>query len=267
MHEYDKALKNLLTRGQGSLLRRLTGLEVTRWLNAELPEVRSLRADLLGEVRSGRLAHFELQSANDVRMVLRMLEYSVAIQRALGSFPEQLVLYVGEAPLRMVNRVSGPGLSYECRMVDIRELDGELLLESPSLEDNIVAILARLSDRIGTVRRILTRIAESAGTERTAAVTEFLILAGLRSLGAIVEREIEQMPILNDIMDHEVIGRERRLGVAEGERNVIMRVLADRFGQVPAWASQRIGSLAAADLDRLSARLLKAASIEELLAE
>ncbi len=75
------------------------------------------------------------------------------------------------------------------------------------------------------------------------------------------------MPILNDIMDHEVIGRERRLGMAEGERTVIMRVLADRFGQVPAWARQRIGSLAAPDLDRLSARLLKAASIEELLAE
>ncbi len=48
MHEYDIALKRILTREPCGLVARLTGLEVTRWHNAELPEVRSRRADLLG---------------------------------------------------------------------------------------------------------------------------------------------------------------------------------------------------------------------------
>src|SRR5580693_3969111 len=101
MHEYDIALKGILTRPSGTLLTRLTGLEVARWLNSELPKVRSRRADLLGETAQGRLVHVELQSTNDRRMAARMLEYSVAIKRAFGRFPEQLVLYVGEAPIRM----------------------------------------------------------------------------------------------------------------------------------------------------------------------
>ena len=54
----------------------------------------------------------------------------MAIQRTFGSFPEQFVLYGGEAPLRMADRISGPGLSFECAVVDIRQLDSELLLES-----------------------------------------------------------------------------------------------------------------------------------------
>ena len=53
MHEYDIALKSILTRRTGTLLTRLTGLEVARWHNTEFPEVRSRRADLLGETLQG----------------------------------------------------------------------------------------------------------------------------------------------------------------------------------------------------------------------
>ena len=61
--------------------------------------------------------------------------------------------------------------------MDIRELDGERLIESAELGDDIVAILARLADRRGAVRRILERIAESALEERETALTELMIPA------------------------------------------------------------------------------------------
>ena len=54
---------------------------------------------MLGETAQGTLVHIELQSANHVRMALRMLEYSVAIYRKFHRFPEQVVLYVGNAPI------------------------------------------------------------------------------------------------------------------------------------------------------------------------
>jgi hypothetical protein len=147
MHEYDVALKGVLRRLNAGMLERVTGFAVKDWLNVELPEVRSSRADLLGETADGHLVHIELQSTNDSNMALRMAEYSLAICRRFRRFPSQMVLYVGERPLRMKTNVAGPHLSFECRMVDIREFDGEAWLASERVEDNVFAILMRFADQ------------------------------------------------------------------------------------------------------------------------
>ena len=266
MHEYDIALKSILMRRTGSLLTRITGLTVARWHNIEFPEVRNRRADLMGETAEGEFVHVELQSTNDSDMAQRMLEYSAAANRAFGRFPHQLVLYVGAAPARMGTQLSGPGIAYEFRVFDIRELDSEVLLASPDLGDNTIAILARLADGIEAVRRILRMIGENEPGLRTRAITELMLIAGLRDLEDTIEREIDRMPILNDIMDHKVFGRERRRGIAEGERIALMAVMARRFGPVPAWARERVESLGSPELEPLMQRVLDAVSLEDLLA-
>ena len=82
--------------------------------------------DLLGETADeGGLVHLELQSSNDSAMALRMAEYSLGIFRLFGRFPRQLLLYVGEPPLRMENELRGPAVSFRYEAVDIRSLDGE----------------------------------------------------------------------------------------------------------------------------------------------
>lgn len=130
MHEYDSTLKSVLTKLAGSVIVELTGFRVERWHNTDLPSVRHRRADMLGETAQGTLVHIELQSANHVRMALRMLEYSLAIHRKFDRFPEQVVLYVGNAPMRMKSRLVSPRLSFDYRLVDIRELDSEPLLQA-----------------------------------------------------------------------------------------------------------------------------------------
>ena len=40
MHEYDVALKSVLSRVGGGVLKKLIGFEVTRWHNVELPAAR-----------------------------------------------------------------------------------------------------------------------------------------------------------------------------------------------------------------------------------
>jgi hypothetical protein len=42
-----------------------------------------------------------------------MLEYAFCIRRLYERWPEQLVLYVGQAPLRMPARIETPSLSFE----------------------------------------------------------------------------------------------------------------------------------------------------------
>jgi hypothetical protein len=60
MQNYDVALKVLLQASTDSL-RLLTGANVTRWLNVEISQVLSSRADLLGVTADDSLVHIELQ--------------------------------------------------------------------------------------------------------------------------------------------------------------------------------------------------------------
>jgi hypothetical protein len=121
---------------------------------------------------------------------------------------------------------------------------------------------------VSAVRRILRKIAENDPARRADAIAELIILAGLRSLAETVEREVERMPILDDIMDHPAIGRERRCGMAigraEGERALILGMLGKRFGSVPEWARERIEATDSPELEILGLRLLDAATIQDL---
>lgn len=166
MQEYDVALK-LLLRLPGLLaLQELTGSAIDTWVDAELPKIHNIRADLLGKTSDGHLIHLELQSSNDGSMPLRMAEYSLGIFRLFGHFPRQILVYVGELPLRMKTELHGPEFSFRYRAVDIRTLDGDRLLESTAVGDNVIAILTRLRDHKEAVRRIIERIARrGAGSQ------------------------------------------------------------------------------------------------------
>ncbi len=265
MHEYDIALKSVLRRLSGSVLRELTGFTVARWHNTELSKVQNRHVDMLGETADGTLVHIELQSTNQSGMALRMLEYAAAIHRQFGRFPEQVVLYVGYDKLRMSGELRGPCLDFHCRMIDIREMDGDRLIATRRLEDNVIAVLGRLSDERIAVRRILRRIARCGSGRRAAEFDELTLLVGLRRLEPVFNQEAKQMPILNDIMDHQIIGPAIRQGRLEGERTIVLRLITRRFGPVPASARKRIESFTAPKLERISLRLLDANSLEELL--
>ena len=265
MHEYDITLKRIMTRLPGRVVEEMTGFAVERWLNGELQVVRDCRVDMLGETSAGELVHIELQSTNQSHMARRMMEYAVDINRQFGRFPAQIVLYVGNAPTRMKSRMVEPWGTFEYRLVDVRELDAEPLLASDRVEENVIAVLMRLGNKIEAVRRILARIEAAEPVERGAALEELTILGGLRKLGAVLKREIKQMPILDSMMDHDLFGPLLRQGRAEGERLVVLRQIGRRFGQVPEWAKQRIDSLSASDLEEVELRLLEAGSLEELL--
>jgi predicted transposase YdaD len=277
MQEYDVTLKLLLQRPASLTLRSLTGTAVAKWLDVELPKVQNLRLDLLGEAVDGGLVHVELQSSNDPAMPLRMAEYCLGVYRLFGRFPRQVVLYVGEPQLRMDTELRGPGMLFQYRLIDIRTLDGDRLLESADVGDNVIAILARLRDHKEAVHRIIERIAGLATAEKETALAQLMILAGLRHLSRTVEQERRKMPIDVDIREHEVLGpmfREERQegrkegrqeGRQEGELTILTRLIEKRFDGLPNWAAEKLESLSASQLEDLSVRVLDAKSLEELL--
>jgi hypothetical protein len=273
MHEYDVALKVLLQSPARSTLSELTGMVIAKWLDVELPRVQNLRLDLLGETVDRELLHLELQSTNNSAMALRMAEYCLGVYRLLGRFPRQVLLYVGEAPLRMPTVLRGGGLDFSYEAVDLRNLDGEALLESEEVSDNVIAILAHLRDHQEAVRRIVGRIARLEPAARESAIEQLFILAGLRRLEEIVEREARKMPIYIDILENKVLGREfkkglqegRQEGRQEGELAILRRQIEKRFGSLPSWAEQRLAGTSTEQLEELATRVLDAASLEDLL--
>jgi hypothetical protein len=265
VHDYDIALKLALQGSAGLVLHTLTGVQIERWLNVELPEVRNSRVDLLGETSDQRLIHIELQSRNDSNMAVRMAEYCLSVYCRYRKFPSQMVMYVGEDPLRMDPELSSPDLSFRYKQVDIREIDGDALLDSDQVGDNVIAILARLRDRAAAVRRIVERIAILPEQERETPLDQLRILAGLRKLEDLVEQEVGEMPITEDIRNHKVFRREYGEGVQQGELTILRRQIEKRFGPIPAWAAERLESCSVSELEALSERVLDALSLKDLL--
>jgi hypothetical protein len=156
-------------------------------------------------------------------------------------------------------------------------LNGDRLLESEQVGDNVIAILTHLRDDKEAVHKIMERIAGLAISERETALAQLMILAGLRHLAGTVEEEAQKMPIDLDIRDHEVLGpiiieaeqKARQKGLQEGrqagELTVLRRLIEKRFGALPGWARERLASMPAAELEDLGERLLDAVSMDELL--
>jgi hypothetical protein len=268
MQDYDVTLKLLLQSPATVTMHELTGTAVTKWLDVELPKVQNPRLDLLGETVDGGLVHLELQTTNDAAMPLRMAEYSLGVYRLLGRFPRQVVLYVGEPRLKMPDKLRGPGVLFQYRVIDIRRLDGDRLLQSGAIGDNVIAILARLRDDKSAVRTIMGRIAGLEASQRETALAQLLILAGLRRLAKTVEQEARNMPMHINILENEVLGpmflKVRQEGLQAGELVVLRRQIEKRFGALPNWAGEKLAALSTSDLEDLSERVLEAQSLDEL---
>ena len=116
----------------------------------------------------------------------------------------------------MVDSFDGQAHSFRYRLVDIRTIDAETLLESPIVEDNILAILCQLHNEREEARRILDRIASLQRIDRQEALTQLLVLSGLRDLATILKEVATPMPVYIDVMENEVLGPLIRDAIQKG---------------------------------------------------
>ena len=281
---YDAAFKRILTRAGSVILRTIAGADSVEWLNVELHRRGTLRVDLLGRMPDGRLVHIELQSRNDGRIWIRMGTYGFLVAAQYGQYPLQIVLYVGKGRMRMRNQVGTPGFPFQFELVDIRNFDAEVLLASPHPGDNVVAVLTQGGANARTVRRVLAKIAVARENDRKEALQELATVAGLRSLGPILWREVRRMPITESMMDHDLFGpairkgyakglkegiergREKGMeqGIEKGQLTLLLKQAQRRFGAIPPRMRHRIAALDPAELQSAGLRLLDATRIEDL---
>jgi hypothetical protein len=287
--KYDVTLKTLFQTLPEKLLWLLTGATDAKLETVELPSVKMRRPDLVYRLPDGSIHQFELQSDNDADMDYRMLEYYPHLCRLFGCPPKQWVIYLGAKPLKMKGRIVHPDLRYQYTVVDIEDFDAEVLLESDSIADNLLAVLCKNGTSPGTVRRILRRIAPLPVKQREDRFTQLLILSGLRKAEAVVFKEEKKMSLELNVMENsflrglylegekkgekkgEKLGVKRgvKLGEKRGEKRgkaaMLRAMLEYRFGKLPKWAAARLDAADNATLDRWAKKFSNAEKLEDVV--
>jgi hypothetical protein len=274
--KFDAAIKDLLWRGMPALLGLLVGSPIIRFLNTDFSTVKERRPDLLAELPDGSLFHCELQAQGIQRLPWRMLDYYSVIGDKYGGVPVvQMVIFLGEKPSRMATVIDHPNLSFSFELVYISDIDPAPLLDSPSPDDAVLAILCRNGNTRQNIRRILARFAELDPAARSDAAARLVILAQLRrAVPAVVEEvttmgnitfDIKDHPFLNDVFEKGVVegfDKGKLEGETRGRAETLLRQLRKRYGAVPDTVIDRVHAAGIEDLDQWVDAVLDAPSLD-----
>ncbi|MBF0370172.1 MAG: DUF4351 domain-containing protein [Magnetococcales bacterium] len=278
---FDTTLKEIFQTPPQRLLTILVGQEATELLTVEYPSVKKRLPDLVARLKDGSLFHLELQSHMEADMNWRMLEYYLLIRRQYPQAPlHQLVLFVGRDKPTFETNIAEKMLQFRYDLKDIRYVDCQMMLTSPRIEENLLAILCHLKNPQGTVREILTRIARLSPKVRADQLERLMILAGLRKLETVVQKEVKEMPISIELMDNDFwrdaflkgeaegkikgVQEGRQEGRQEGAASVFVRQVEYRFGPLPNEIQELIDRADKATLEEWSLQVLEAKSLADL---
>ena len=152
-------------------------------------------------------------------------------------------------------------------------------MDSPSLEENILAILCRIDNQKEVIQEILYRISELPMKARADALTKLVILSRLRRLEAVVKTEAEEMSLTFNLMENDVFRPiimkaimeaqmdGHRDGERDGEAKVLARLLLRRFGSIPDWASEKVSKADLSSLEEWSLRFVDAQSLDDVFSD
>ena len=258
---FDVTIKELLQAPSPRLMQMLTGAEPIELLTVEFPSVQLRKPDLLSRLSNSRIHQLEIQTENDLKMEWRMLAYYPLIRQAYRQSPFQQVLYIGEKPMSMIAFIDEPTLKFSYELIDIRNLDGEPLLESDALEDNLIALLCGLQDQRRAVRTVLEKFTKLPDKARADARVKLDILSQLRGLADIILSEANAMQIEFSFDRAPFAGT----ALKQRESKILTVLLENRFGTLPEWAQQKIAAASADTREQWLLHLLQASSLEELL--
>jgi len=269
----DSLLKLLIRGASTEPFRQMHVGPVQQWLNVDLPRIQNRLVDLVGRAADGRLLHIELQSTNDPLMAQRMAEYALAILRALKEYPVQVVVYVGNEKLRMIPELRTLGMAFHYHQVDLRDLDGEPLLESDRFEDNLLSLLSGLGDLARGIRLIVARIKRMKESQRMDALEQLLLTCELRGIESTLTEELKHMPVTHvpDMSKYDFVRKARQEGRQEGRREGMREfahtLLEKRFGRLPDSIVKRLAELSDIESQKLASDLLDARSLQELFGD
>ncbi|MEO5329719.1 MAG: DUF4351 domain-containing protein [Magnetococcus sp. THC-1_WYH] len=269
--QYDTTLKDLFEHPPQRLLQILIGREAVELLTVEFASTQKRLPDLLFLLKDDSIFHLELQSSSEGMDWRMLMYYSFIRQRYPNRILVQKVLYVGLKEWQPGSAIKEPNLSFRYEVIDIRSIDCRELLDSPSLEENILAILCRIDNQKEVIQEILYRISELPIKARADALTKLAILSRLRRLETVVKTEADEMSLTFNLMENDVfrpiIMKAQMESEQKGEANILTRLLQRRFGTVPEWAKEKIAKAELPSIEEWSLRIFDAQSLDDVFSD
>jgi hypothetical protein len=268
--KYDATLKKLFQRPPNLLLSHVLGekIVVKQILPSEMITVGNLHPDLLFETIDGEILHTELQGYAMESFAVRNLIYFALVLRDYHRAPTQIVFWIGEGKMGVTGGLDyDDSLHYRYRLIDVRQLDSELLLQSPDTGEAIFGILCKCGDYRATVQRILCRIALMPLEDQREALAQLLILSGLRGLTTLVKAEVRAMPVTIDIHDNEFLEEIYQDGLKQGLqglRRTLLQHLNLKFGNLPDDVKSAVDNADVPALERWHGRVIPSQTLAEV---
>ena len=253
MPDKDLISKQLLQRLLVGFGNRLFNLDITEaeLLNNEQPRIEAKRADLVARVKDAYsksyILHVEIQNDNQANMPLRMLRYysDIALQYPKDNIVQYL-LYIGKAPLTMVNQVSGYNWTYRHEVLDMRSQDSDYFLSSNNPDAIVLAILCNPQGQEpnALVARIIKELRRLHG-DKLDKLRDSLkmldVLAGNRGLQNLVKENAEMYIDTEKLGIYQLV---REKGRAEYQQEIILQLLEKL-------APEQVAELSGVSLDRV----------------
>jgi hypothetical protein len=271
-HRYDVSLKALFLReGDGIMRNLLFGGKVAEDLATEQPQVFNHRADMVVRTEDGSLHQVEFQATNESGFGVRMLEYYAYLVRVHRQHIVPKVLYMGVDPLQLESTFTSPSISFRFDIVNLREFDAAVLLESPDWADNALALLAK-GEPERALTAVIARLRAMQSEEQGRAAGTLLLLSGIIGMEEAVNDRLKEVGVIN-VMENKVLGpicqqqfeQGERKGRSEGQQDLLRELLTQKFGSLPAWALQRLQAASAEDLHAWTKQVLQSSTLEDTL--
>jgi predicted transposase/invertase (TIGR01784 family) len=273
---FDNISKFLIEQYASDFARWLIGepVALTELSPSEL-SLEPIRADALVLLQSAEVVlHCEFQTDPDATMPFRMADYALRLFRR---FPQkrlvQVVVYLRPTDSELVQQTSFAAnrLSHQFDVVRLWEQPTALFFQYPGLLP--YAALSQASNRAAVLRDVAAAIeALPDRRQQSNLAAASAILAGL-----VLDKQVIQRVLRRELMQESVIYQElREEARAEArqevrqemqlsiERDLIIRLLSRKVGEIPTATRAQIEDLTLAQIESLGEALLTFATLSDL---
>ncbi len=238
-------MKELLEKIERPLIEKVLGIKADKIskLNVITQLTDEREADFVIKVENRDepffIAHAEIQSTNDPKMLKRMLRYFVHIYSVHEVIVRQYVVFIGKDKMAMNNALDMPGVHYEYELIDIRTVPCERFLYSGVPQEIAISILCDRGARNerSFAREILKELVASVigDLDLSMYIKETEVFSKLRDMQQIIIEEVDKMPIVydleTDIRFMQGVQKGIENGRVEGMHNIIETLLRRKFGE------------------------------------
>jgi hypothetical protein len=190
--QFDKIFKENIETIISSILQNILRIKAVSM--EELPDdvqhTKERKPDILKKVIDEKgntfVLQIEFQVADEPKMVYRMAEYYIMLERKFELPIKQFVIYLGLKKPKMPIQLNSEKLKYSFPLITLSELDFHIFLNSDKPEEIILGILANFENETteNALKQIIYRIEETSesGFSLDRYFNQLRVLAQLRNL-------------------------------------------------------------------------------------